>query len=66
MSTEARVEGEFSMPRSTPPYGPPPYVYEGNRIVNVLLRTTPKTLQALVPSPMTPNDEGLLFVSSPN
>jgi acetoacetate decarboxylase len=62
MSAEAHVQSGFSMPRSAPFYGPPPYVYEGNRIVNVLLRTTPETLQALVPSPMTPNDDGLLFV----
>jgi acetoacetate decarboxylase len=52
----------FSMPRTAPLYPAPPYRYEGNQSINVLFRTTPETLRKLVPAPLAPNPDGLLFL----
>jgi acetoacetate decarboxylase len=50
------------MPGVAPLYDAPPYIYQGNRSVNILLKTTPETLQALVPAPLVPNPDSMLFI----
>lgn len=62
MTSKQVPELGYAMPRFGPLYSAPPFVYEGNRTVNVVLRTRPDVLQGLVPKPMTPNAEGLLFI----
>ena len=52
----------FSMPRVAPFYEAPPYLYQGNRSINVVFKTTPETLQALVPAPLVPNPDSVLFI----
>jgi len=61
--TASHIRGDaFSMPRSAPLYPPPPYRYEGNRSITILFKTTPEVLRELVPAPLTPNPDALLFV----
>lgn len=52
----------YSMPSLFPLYAPPPVRFHDNRILTVVFRTTPETLQALVPKPMRPNPYNLMFV----
>jgi acetoacetate decarboxylase len=53
------VENTFSMPRVAPLYEAPPYLYQGNRSINILFRTTPETLRGLVPTPLVSNPDSL-------
>ena len=52
----------FSMPAVAPYYESPLYIYQGNRSVNIVFKTTPETLQALVPAPLVPNPDSVLFI----
>ncbi|MFN2264446.1 MAG: acetoacetate decarboxylase family protein [Anaerolineales bacterium] len=52
----------FSMPREAPLYEAPPYVYKANKSINILFKTTSETLRALVPAPLVPNSDSLLFI----
>jgi acetoacetate decarboxylase len=52
----------YSMPGVAPLYVAPPYIYQGNRSINILFKTTPETLQGLVPNPLVPNPDSLLFI----
>ncbi|HUV26817.1 MAG TPA: acetoacetate decarboxylase family protein [Anaerolineales bacterium] len=52
----------YSMPRVAPLYEAPPYIYQGNQSINILFKTTPETLQALVPAPLVPNPDSVLFI----
>ena len=52
----------YSMPGVAPLYDAPPYSYQGNRSINILFKTTPETLQALVPAPLVPNPDSVLFI----
>lgn len=52
----------YSMPGVAPLYDAPPYGYQGNRSINILFKTTPETLQALVPAPLVPNPDSVLFI----
>ena len=62
MSVKPVVENAFSMPRTAPLYGSPPYVYRGDRSINILFKTTPETIRRLVPTPLVPNPDSLLFI----
>jgi len=62
MSAKPVVENTFSMPRAAPLYGAPPYLYRGNRSINILFKTTPETLRGLVPTPLVSNPDSLLFI----
>ena len=53
---------EYSMPRLSPLYPPPPVQFRDNRIMAVIFRTQPEVLQELVPKPLLPNPAGLMFV----
>jgi acetoacetate decarboxylase len=50
------------MPGVAPLYEAPPYIYQGNRSINILFKTAPETLQALVPAPLVPNPDSVLFI----
>ena len=50
------------MPGVAPLYEAPPYIYQGNRSINIVFKTTPETLQALVPAPLVPNPDSVLFI----
>jgi acetoacetate decarboxylase len=52
----------YSMPGVAPLYEAPPYKYQGNRSINILFKTTPETLRALVPTPLVANPDSLLFI----
>jgi acetoacetate decarboxylase len=52
----------FSMPGVAPFYEAPPYIYQGNRSINILFKTTPEILQGLVPAPLVPNPDSVLFI----
>lgn len=52
----------YSMPGVAPLYEAPPYVYQGNRSINILFKTIPETIQALVPAPLVPNPDSVLFI----
>ena len=52
----------YSMPGVAPLYDAPPYIYQGNRSINILFKTTPETLQTVVPAPLVPNPDSLLFI----
>jgi acetoacetate decarboxylase len=62
MSVKSVVKNAFSMPRTAPLYGLPPYVYRGDRSINILFKTTPETIRRLVPTPLVPNPDSLLFI----
>ena len=36
-----------------PPYGPPPYRYEGSQLISITFETSPDILRALVPEPLS-------------
>jgi acetoacetate decarboxylase len=52
----------FSIPRSRPLYGPPPYAYRGCPQLIVVFRSSTEALRELVPTPMTPNPDDLAFL----
>jgi acetoacetate decarboxylase len=52
----------FSIPAVAPLYEAPPYIYQGNRSINILFKTSPETLKALVPAPLVPNPDCVLFI----
>jgi acetoacetate decarboxylase len=52
----------YSMPGVAPLYDAPPYIYQRNRSINILFKTTPETLHALVPAPLVPNPDSVLFI----
>ncbi len=51
----------FSMPFTAPLYGSPPLKYSDSKIVTVVFKTSPQVLRKMVPQPLEPNPEGLMF-----
>ena len=56
------AEQEYSMPRTAPLYSAPPFQFRDNRIITILFETTPEVIQALVPKPLVPNLDNLIFI----
>jgi acetoacetate decarboxylase len=52
----------FSMPLIAPEYGTPPRTYYDSKLISITFKTTPETLQKLVPKPLVPNPENLVSV----
>lgn len=52
----------YCMPGWSPLYSPPPVQFRDNRIIVVVFKTTPDVLQALVPKPLLPNPQNLMFI----
>ena len=64
MSGQSRVldfEGTH-LSSTSPPYSIAPWTYENNQMLSVTIRTSPDLLQALVPSPLVANADGLMTI----
>lgn len=57
-----KIMSGFSMPAVAPFYEAPPYIYKENRSINIVFKTTSETIQALVPAPLVPNPDSVLFI----
>ena len=51
----------YSIPTMSPLFGPPPYEYRDSWALNVLFKTELKVLKELVPEPLIPNPDGIMF-----
>jgi len=51
----------FSMPLTAPLYGALPLKYVDSKIVTVVFKTSPEVLRKLVPQPLLPNPDNLMF-----
>ena len=58
---EAQDLKGFSMPLTAPLYGAPPLKYFDSKIVTVVFKTSPEVLRKLVPQPLIPNPDNLMF-----
>ena len=52
----------YSIPAAAPLYGPLPYLYRGCPQLLIPFRTTPEVTRHLVPEPLEPNPDDLMFV----
>jgi len=52
----------FSMPLTMPFYGSPPLQYTDSKFVTVVFKTSPEVLRRLVPQPLVPNPDNIMFV----
>jgi acetoacetate decarboxylase len=62
MTKQPYAENSFVSPQFAPFYQLPPKRFQNCRVMSVLFRTTPETLQALVPAPLAPNPSSLMFI----
>jgi acetoacetate decarboxylase len=58
---EAQELKGFSMPLTAPLYGAPPLKYFDSKIVTVVFKTSPEVLRKLVPQPLVPNPDNLMY-----
>jgi len=58
------VTRSYSMPALSGLYGKPPFEYREAKQMTVAFRTDPGVLRELVPSPLVPNEEAMMFLSS--
>jgi acetoacetate decarboxylase len=58
---EAQELKGYSMPFTAPLYGSPPLKYSDSKIVTVVFKTSPQVLRKMVPQPLVPNPQGLMF-----
>lgn len=52
----------YCMPSLFPLYSAPPVQFRDNRIMTIVFKTTPEVLQELVPKPLLPNPDNLMFI----
>jgi acetoacetate decarboxylase len=52
----------YSVPVVAPSYGPLPYRYRGCPQLLVIFRTAPEVIQKLVPEPLVPNGDDVMFL----
>jgi acetoacetate decarboxylase len=52
----------YSMPLTGPQFGAPPITFSDTKMVAITFKTTPEILQKLVPRPLVPNPDNLMFV----
>ena len=50
------------MPSLFPLYSAPPFEFRGNRLMVVRFKTNPEVLRELVPQPLLPNPDNLMFI----
>jgi acetoacetate decarboxylase len=62
MTTSARGKGGYSIPTMAPLFGPPPYEYRDSWIMAIMFKTTPEVLKGLIPRPLVPNPNDIMFV----
>jgi acetoacetate decarboxylase len=62
-----RFEGTHLCSKSAP-YPMPPYTYENNRMLGIIIRTSPDLLRELVPEPLAvnPDDQMIIYVGALN
>jgi acetoacetate decarboxylase len=51
----------YSMPWSAPLFPPPPAQFRGNRIISVVFQSEIEAVKRLVPPPLVPNPDGLMY-----
>jgi len=56
------TEQGYCMPRTAPFYSAPPFQFRENKMITILFETTPEVIQALVPKPLVPNPDNLMFI----
>jgi acetoacetate decarboxylase len=59
--TSAANEKAYSMPTMAPLFGAPPYEYRDGWTMAIMFKTTPEALRDLVPNPLVPNPQNLMF-----
>jgi len=52
----------YSMPSLFPLYSSPPVRFSDNRLIVIRFRTTPEVIRDLVPKPLLPNPDSLMFI----
>jgi len=62
-SSRASGADAYSTPTMSPLFGPPPYEYRDNWGITVVFKTKPEVLKSLVPEPLVPNSDGIMFVT---
>ncbi len=55
-------EGTF-LSSTVPPYGTPPYRYEGSQLVTVTFETSPQILRALAPKPLAVDEDNVMSIT---
>ncbi len=58
------VTRAYSMPALSGLYGKPPFEYREAKQMTIAFRTDPAVLRELVPAPLVPNEEAMMFLSS--
>jgi acetoacetate decarboxylase len=56
------IEKGYAMPSVAPLYTAPPVQFQDNKIIRIFFKTTPELLQELVPKPLAPNQDNLMFI----
>lgn len=59
---ESQEISGYSMPLTGPMFGAPPIRFSDTKLVSITFKTTPETLQKLVPKPLVPNADSLMYV----
>ena len=59
-------EAAFSTPVMAPLYGTPPIEFSDSWGITVKFRTTPETVAALIPKPLIPNPESIMYLTIQN
>jgi len=59
---EAQELTGFSMPLTAPVYGALPLKFSDSKFALIVFKTTPEVLQKLVPKPLSPNPDNLMYV----
>ncbi len=59
---ESVMKGSYSIPRTAPFYGCPPYEYRDSWIMNILFKTTAEITRELVPEPLEPNPDNPMSI----
>ena len=62
MKISAQGTTGYSMPTLAPLFGRPPYEYRDSWIMAVMFKTNPEVLETLIPRPLVPNPNHVMFV----
>ncbi|MFC1635807.1 acetoacetate decarboxylase family protein [Planctomycetota bacterium] len=63
MSSEAQDFERTFLSSTMPPYGAPPYRYEGSRLISITFETAPEILRALVPELLAVDEGNLMSIT---
>ena len=63
MSHKSTIEDAYSIPRTAPLYGKPPFEYRDCWQMCISFKTTPEIIRELVPEPLVPNRDNLVLCS---